>query len=161
MAVVGPSGSGKTTLMNLLGCLDRPSEGRVVVNGREIQDENESGLTGCARHPSDSCSAVFLIPTLNVIENVTLPALFAGQKPEWPGNKLLEKVGLKNRLHHLPGQLSVAKCSGWPLPEAWSTLRLFFWRMNPRATWTRKRRHDHGPFRTAECRRSDGGNGHA
>ena len=107
VAVVGPSGSGKTTLMNLLGCLDRPSEGRVVVNGREIQDENESGLT---RLRQTSIGFVFqqffLIPTLNVIENVTLPALFAGQKPNGRATKLLEKVGLKNRLHHLPGQLS-------------------------------------------------------
>ena len=107
VAVVGPSGSGKTTLMNLLGCLDRPSEGRVVVNGREIQDENESGLT---RLRQTSIGFVFqqffLIPTLNVIENVNLPALFAGQKPNGRATKLLEKVGLKNRLHHLPGQLS-------------------------------------------------------
>ena len=107
VAVIGPSGSGKTTLMNIIGCLDHPSDGRVTVNGREIQEENESGLT---RLRQTSIGFVFqqffLIPTLNVIENVTLPALFAGHKPNGRGRDLLEKVGLGNRMHHLPGQLS-------------------------------------------------------
>jgi len=107
VAVIGPSGSGKTTLMNIIGCLDHPSDGRVMINGREIQEENESGLT---RLRQTSIGFVFqqffLIPTLNVIENVTLPALFAGHKPNGRGRDLLEKVGLGNRMHHLPGQLS-------------------------------------------------------
>ena len=107
VAVIGHSGSGKTTLMNIMGCLDRPSEGRVMVNGSEIQDESESGLT---RLRQTSIGFVFqqffLIPTLNVIENVTLPSLFAGHKPNGRATELLEQVGLGNRLHHLPDQLS-------------------------------------------------------
>lgn len=107
VAVVGHSGSGKTTLMNIMGCLDRPSQGRVTVNGCEVQDQSESGLT---RLRQASIGFVFqqffLIPTLNVIENVALPSLFAGHKPNGRARDLLERVGLGNRLHHLPGQLS-------------------------------------------------------
>lgn len=107
VAVIGHSGSGKTTLMNIMGCLDRPSEGRVTVDGHEVQDQSESGLT---RLRQTSIGFVFqqffLIPTLNVIENVTLPSLFAGHKPNGRAGDLLERVGLGNRLHHLPGQLS-------------------------------------------------------
>lgn len=107
VAVIGHSGSGKTTLMNIIGCLDRPSGGRVAVNGHEVQDQNESGLT---RLRQTSIGFVFqqffLIPTLNVLENVTLPSLFAGHKPNGLAHDLLEKVGLGNRLSHLPGQLS-------------------------------------------------------
>jgi len=107
VAVVGHSGSGKTTLMNIIGCLDRPSEGRVKVNGHEVQDIPEEGLT---RLRQTSIGFVFqqffLIPTLNVIENVTLPSLFARRKPNGRARELLEMVGLKNRLYHLPGQLS-------------------------------------------------------
>jgi len=107
VAVVGHSGSGKTTLMNIMGCLDRPSEGRVTVNGREIQDETEAGLT---RLRGTSIGFVFqqffLIPTLDVLENVSLPSLFTRRKLNGHARELLEMVGLGNRLHHLPGQLS-------------------------------------------------------
>lgn len=107
VSVIGHSGSGKTTLMNIMGCLDRPTEGRIKVNGKEVQKISESGLT---RLRQKSIGFVFqqffLIPTLNVIENVTLPALFAGHKPNGRAAELLEVVGLKDRMHHLPGQLS-------------------------------------------------------
>lgn len=107
VAIIGHSGSGKTTLMNIMGCLDRPSMGRVTVNGREIQDESEAGLT---RLRGKSIGFVFqqffLIPTLNVMENVSLPSLFTRNKPNGRARDLLEMVGLENRLSHLPGQLS-------------------------------------------------------
>ena len=107
VAVVGHSGSGKTTLMNIMGCLDRPSDGRVTVDGRQIQNENEAGLTRLRQAAIGFVfQQFFLVPTLNVIENVTLPALFAGHRPNGRGRDLLEKVGLGNRLYHLPGQLS-------------------------------------------------------
>jgi len=107
VAVVGHSGSGKTTLMNIMGCLDRPSDGRVTVDGRQIQNENEAGLTRLRQGAIGFVfQQFFLVPTLNVIENVTLPALFAGHRPNGRGRDLLEKVGLGNRLYHLPGQLS-------------------------------------------------------
>ena len=107
VAVVGHSGSGKTTLMNIMGCLDRPSDGRVMVNNREIQAESEAGLTRLRRTAIGFVfQQFFLIPTLNVIENVTLPSLFAGHKPNGKATELLDRVGLGNRLHHLPGQLS-------------------------------------------------------
>lgn len=107
VAVVGHSGSGKTTLMNIMGCLDRPSEGRVIINGREIQEESEFGLTRLRQTAIGFVfQQFFLIPTLNVLENVALPSLFAGHKPNGKAAELLDLVGLGNRLHHLPGQLS-------------------------------------------------------
>lgn len=107
VVIEGHSGSGKTTLMNIMGCLDRPTRGRVIINGREIQDEGEDGLT---RLRSSAIGFVFqqffLIPTLNVLENVSLPTLFKRNKPSGNARQLLEMVGLGNRLKHLPGQLS-------------------------------------------------------
>ena len=107
VAVIGHSGSGKTTLMNIIGCLDRPTRGRAMINGKEVQDAGERSLT---RLRLASIGFVFqqffLIPTLNVLENVTLPSLFAGTKPNGRVMDLLEMVGLENRVHHLPGQLS-------------------------------------------------------
>ncbi|MDY0162229.1 ABC transporter ATP-binding protein [Desulfobotulus sp.] len=107
VAVVGPSGSGKTTLMNLMGCLDRPSGGRILVHGREVQEESEAGLTRLRRTVIGFVfQQFFLIPTLNVLENVALPSLFTGKKQRERALNLLEKVGLSQRLYHLPGQLS-------------------------------------------------------
>jgi putative ABC transport system ATP-binding protein len=106
-SVVGPSGSGKTTLMNLMGCLDRPTQGAIAVEGKEIQTASEKILT---RMRQVSIGFVFqqffLIPTLTVLENVMLPSLFARTKTASRARELLSLVGLNNRLDHLPGQLS-------------------------------------------------------
>ncbi|MBD3391191.1 MAG: ATP-binding cassette domain-containing protein [Chitinivibrionales bacterium] len=105
--IVGPSGSGKTTLMNLMGCLDHPTSGKVWVNGKEIERADEKVLT---RMRQTSIGFVFqqffLIPTLTVLENVQLPSLFARKAATEHAKELLTLVGLANRLDHLPGQLS-------------------------------------------------------
>jgi putative ABC transport system ATP-binding protein len=107
IAVVGHSGSGKTTLMNIMGCLDRPTSGRVAIDGREVQEENESGLTRIRRSAIGFVfQQFFLIPTLNVLENVSLPSLFIRRQSDGRAQDLLEMVGLGNRLYHLPVQLS-------------------------------------------------------
>jgi putative ABC transport system ATP-binding protein len=107
IAVVGHSGSGKTTLMNIMGCLDRPTSGRVAIDGREVQEENESGLTRIRRSAIGFVfQQFFLIPTLNVLENVSLPSLFIRRQSNGRARDLLEMVGLGNRLYHLPVQLS-------------------------------------------------------
>ena len=107
VAVVGHSGSGKTTLMNIMGCLDRPSRGRVILDGQEVHEETEAGLTRLRRRAIGFVfQQFFLIPTLNVIENVSLPSLFVGKPSNGRAGELLEMVGLGNRLHHLPNQLS-------------------------------------------------------
>ena len=93
--------------MNLMGCLDRPSGGRILVHGREVQEESEAGLTRLRRTVIGFVfQQFFLIPTLNVLENVALPSLFTGKKQRERALNLLEKVGLSQRLYHLPGQLS-------------------------------------------------------
>jgi putative ABC transport system ATP-binding protein len=107
IAVIGHSGSGKTTLMNIMGCLDRPTSGRVAIDGREVQEENESGLTRIRRSAIGFVfQQFFLIPTLNVLENVSLPSLFIRRQSNGRARDLLEMVGLGNRLYHLPVQLS-------------------------------------------------------
>ncbi len=107
-AVVGHSGSGKTTLLNLMGCLDRPSAGRVLVHGREIHAADETELAGVRREAIGFVfQQFFLVPTLTVLENVQLPALFS-RRPDRQARAraLLERVGLGHRVQHRPGQLS-------------------------------------------------------
>jgi putative ABC transport system ATP-binding protein len=107
VAIVGHSGSGKTTLLNLIGCLDRPSEGRIMVGGEWVHDAGEKDLIRLRRSSVGFVfQQFFLIPTLNVLENVTLPALFSKQKSNGRARELLELVELDHRLDHLPGQLS-------------------------------------------------------
>ena len=110
LAVVGPSGSGKSTLLNLIGGLDKPTEGRVWVAGEEISRMDEEEL---ARWRGRTVGFVFqffqLLPTLTALENVMLPmelmGTFKGRRRK-RAMELLEMVGLAERAHHLPGELS-------------------------------------------------------
>jgi lipoprotein-releasing system ATP-binding protein len=109
VAVIGPSGSGKSTLLNIAGTLDEPSSGTVVLDGRDITRVSE---TERARIRSRAIGFVFqfhhLLPQCSVIENVLLPTLAnkdAAQPLERAAH-LLERVGLSERSHHLPGRLS-------------------------------------------------------
>ena len=110
IGIMGPSGSGKTTLLNLIGALDRPTSGRVVIDGLDITDMSEHELTQVRR---DKISYVFqffnLIPTLTAYENVELPLLIAGVdediRKERVGH-LLALVGLSERAEHRPDEMS-------------------------------------------------------
>jgi putative ABC transport system ATP-binding protein len=109
VAVVGPSGSGKSTLMNLLGCMDRPTAGRLWIAGEEVAGLGDAGLTRMRRaHIGFIFQQFHLLPTLTVLENVLLPASFGGRKVDGSARArvLLERVGLGRRLHHRPSQLS-------------------------------------------------------
>lgn len=107
VALLGHSGSGKTTLLNMIGCLDRPSEGSVEVNGVQTQSANEKKLTMVRKVAIGFVfQQFFLIPTLTVLQNVMLPALFAKKTIPGRAEELLSLVGLQERLSHLPGQLS-------------------------------------------------------
>jgi putative ABC transport system ATP-binding protein len=107
-AIMGPSGSGKSTLMHLLAGLDRPTAGSVVVDGSELANLDDKGLTRLRR---DRLGFVFqafnLVPVLTAEENILLPLTLAGRKPdrEWLG-KLIAAVGLGDRLEHRPSELS-------------------------------------------------------
>lgn len=105
--IVGYSGSGKTTLMNIIGCLDRPTRGKVSINGNEIQDLKEKELVRLRKTIVGFVfQQFFLIPTLTVLQNVMLPALFTHKDVKDRAQELLSIVGLANRLDHRPSQLS-------------------------------------------------------
>ncbi|MFY2764460.1 ABC transporter ATP-binding protein [Arenimonas sp. MALMAid1274] len=110
VALIGPSGSGKSTLMNLLGCLDTPTSGTYVLNGRDTSTMNDNEL---AQVRNQEIGFVFqsfhLLPRLTVLENVMQPLVYRGlPRPERKrlATEALEKVGLGNRLGHRPNQLS-------------------------------------------------------
>ena len=108
IAIMGPSGSGKTTLLDILGCLDKISSGRLQVLGKDISSMKESALAGIRRGNIGFVFQDFLlIPTLTALENVELPILFAGLKLEHEkAIALLKKVGLGQRVNHLPKEMS-------------------------------------------------------
>ncbi len=110
VGVIGPSGSGKSTLLNLIGGLDRPSGGKVLVDGADVGQMNESQL---AEYRLRKVGFVFqfynLISTLTALQNVMVPMGFAGLKKEDQDSKarrLLAVVGLEERLHHMPDEMS-------------------------------------------------------
>ncbi len=110
VVVTGPSGSGKTTLLNLIGTLDKPTRGRVLIDGLDIGEMKDGELTRLRRH---KIGFIFqfhnLIPVLTALENVQLPLLTAGvksRKARERASLLLERVGLSERLDHLPDELS-------------------------------------------------------
>ena len=109
-AIMGPSGSGKSTLMNLVGCLDTPTEGTVVVDGEDVTKLSDRERT---RLRGTTVGFVFqtfnLMPRLNALENVALPQLFQGvdrAERRDRARELLERVGLGDRTDHMPNELS-------------------------------------------------------
>jgi putative ABC transport system ATP-binding protein len=108
VAVVGASGSGKSTLLHLLGGVDRPTSGKVYIDGKDIYELNESNLAIFRRRNIGIIYQFYnLIPTLTTEENISLPRLLDGRKPD--AEKLcsiLETIGLTDRAKHLPNELS-------------------------------------------------------
>jgi putative ABC transport system ATP-binding protein len=107
-AVMGPSGSGKSTLMHILAGLDKPTSGTVRIDGTEITTLKDSDLTKLRRKHIGFVFQFFnLLPMLTAEENITLPLSIAGTKPDQEFFRdLVDKVGLKDRLHHRPSELS-------------------------------------------------------
>ncbi len=109
-ALVGPSGSGKTTALQLMGCLDRPTDGRVFINGNDVTDLNARRRALLRRGTIGFIFQFFaLIPTLTAFENVELPLLLMGvsaRERRKRVEELLEAVGIAHRAHHRPDQLS-------------------------------------------------------
>ena len=107
-AIMGPSGSGKSTLMHLLAGLDRPNEGTVEIAGQDITSMGDKQLTLLRRkHIGFVFQAFNLVPTLNAVENVTLPLSIAGRKIDrrWV-DSVISRVGLDERRSHRPAQMS-------------------------------------------------------
>lgn len=109
-AIIGPSGSGKSTLMHVMGCLDTPTKGRVLVEGKEISKMNDDELAKIRREKIGFIFQAYnLIPGLTATENVALPMRFSGHgrgESQKKAKELLRKVGLGNRMTHKPNELS-------------------------------------------------------
>ena len=110
LSVLGPSGSGKSTLMNIIGCLDTPTSGRYVLRGREVEELDETELAAVRSH---EIGFIFqnsqLLPRLSARKNVELPLIYAGVTPRLRKRmaaEMLERVGLSDRMDHMPNQLS-------------------------------------------------------
>ena len=111
IAIVGPSGSGKSTLLHILGGVDVPTSGNVIIDKTDISQLNETALAIFRRRQIGLVYQFYnLIPILTVEENLTLPLLLDGKKPDAKtvGN-LVNQLGLEQRLQHLPNQLSVGQ----------------------------------------------------
>ena len=108
VAIIGPSGSGKSTLLHILGGVDRPTSGKVFMDGCDVYSQNEEQLAIFRRRQVGLIYQFYnLIPVLNVTENITLPVLMDGQKVNKERLKeLITTLKLKGRENHLPNQLS-------------------------------------------------------
>jgi putative ABC transport system ATP-binding protein len=107
LAVMGPSGSGKTTMMNIIGCMDKPSEGTVILDGRDISKESARSLTAIRREKIGLIFQQFhLINYLTAVENVMVAQYYHSMPDEREAMQALDRVGLLARAKHLPSQLS-------------------------------------------------------
>ena len=108
VAIVGASGSGKSTLLHLLGGVDHPTSGEIIIDGENVYKLNENNLAIFRRRQVGLIYQFYnLIPILNVEENITLPILLDGRTPDKDYLKeLIDILGLKNRISHLPNELS-------------------------------------------------------
>ncbi len=110
VAIMGPSGSGKSTLMNIIGCLDRPTSGRIILDGENISTVSDNELAMIRGRKVGFIFQKFnLMPTMTASKNVSLPMVFVGASRgdrDRRGSELLEKVGLTNWATHKPAELS-------------------------------------------------------
>ena len=107
VAIMGSSGSGKSTMMNIIGCMDKPSIGEVILDGQNITKESQNSLTKIRREKIGLIFQQFhLIPYLTALENVMVAQYYHSIPDEQEALQALERVGLKDRAKHLPSQLS-------------------------------------------------------
>ncbi|GDX43078.1 MAG: ABC transporter ATP-binding protein [Bacteroidota bacterium] len=114
VALMGPSGSGKSTLMNILGCLDSPSDGKYILNGHDVSTMLDNELAEIRNKEIGFVFQQFnLLPRLSALENVALPLVYAGIPKKIRtemAEEVLRKVDLSDRSHHKPNELSGGQC---------------------------------------------------
>jgi len=116
IAIVGPSGSGKSTLLNLLGTLDKPSSGKIILNGMDTGEMNDNQVAEIrSRFIGHVFQLHYLLPQLTLLENVLLPLLARRDKPDQQvmrtrALELIERVGLADHIHQFPYSMSVGEC---------------------------------------------------
>lgn len=114
VALMGPSGSGKSTLMNIIGCLDSPTAGTYVLNGKDVSKMEDNALAEVRNREIGFVFQQFnLLPRLTAAENVALPLVYAGMSRKLRNEKamhVLEMVNLTDRSHHKPNELSGGQC---------------------------------------------------
>jgi len=114
VALMGPSGSGKSTLMNIIGCLDTPSEGNYILNGKDVSKMTDNALAEVRNKEIGFVFQQFnLLPRLTALENVALPLVYAGMGRKQRNEKakhVMEMVSLTDRSHHKPNELSGGQC---------------------------------------------------
>ena len=134
VAIVGTSGSGKSTLLHILGGLDRPTGGSVLVDGKDIFSLKDEELTIFRRRKIGFVFQAYnLVPVLSAYENIILPIQLDGGRvdKDYVG-RVIEALGLEQRLNSSPA----ASSSGWPSPVLWRPSRPLSWPTSPPAPWT-------------------------
>ena len=125
IAVMGPSGSGKTTLMNLIGCLDVPSEGSYLLDGQDIGAMGDNALAEIRnKYIGFVFQNFYLLPKMSALDNVALPLLYAGvplKERRARAAEALKSVGLEERMNFLPNQLSGGQCQRVAIARAMVT----------------------------------------
>ena len=137
--IVGPSGGGKSTLLHLIGGMDRPSSGKLTVNGFAIDQASEDELTRFRRQHIGFVFQFFnLLSSLDALDNVTLPLLASGCKlkeARQQATAVLNQVGLEARLRHKPAELSGGEQQRVAIARAVVGSPAWCWRMSQPATW--------------------------
>lgn len=114
VALMGPSGSGKSTLMNIIGCLDTPTDGKYILNGHDVSEMVDNQLAEIRNKEIGFVFQQFnLLPRLTALENVALPLVYAGMSKKLRTEKaknVMELVSLTDRSHHRPNELSGGQC---------------------------------------------------
>ena len=125
LAIMGPSGSGKTTLMNIIGCLDVPTSGTYELNGKNLQNSSDNALADIRnKYIGFVFQSFYLMPKLDAVDNVALPLLYAGvslKERRARAVEALNAVGLGERIHFRPNQLSGGQCQRVAIARAMVT----------------------------------------